>query len=192
MDEHRDGSAFEADILPVSLEKTRHSGSLFATLNRQHLILAQLILSRGAAPMVYKLTLQNDVQGLGQKRWVFTPPAVAGRDPSSQLCMEHDSISRKHCQFSLNSDGALVVKDLESMNGTYVDDSRVQHTTLMPGQLIQIGALRLKIDFSGDEEPTPPPLKKSQGNVYATQPMDTFRPVPLPPEKSWWQKLLGR
>jgi pSer/pThr/pTyr-binding forkhead associated (FHA) protein len=106
--------------------------------------------------------------------------------------MEHDSISRKHCQFVLNSDGALVVKDLESMNGTYVDDSRVQHATLMPGQLIQIGALRLKIDFSDDEELTSPPLKKPQGNVHATQPMNSFRPVPLPPEKTWWQKLLGR
>ncbi len=143
--------------------------------------------------MVYKLTLQNHVEGLSQNRWVFTPPAVAGREPDSQLCIEHDSISRKHCQFSLNAEGALVIKDLDSMNGTYVDDTRVQHATLMPGQLIQIGALRLRIDFSdkdGDEVQTPPARPK--GSVFATQPMPTFRPVPLPPEKTWWQKLLGR
>ena len=142
--------------------------------------------------MVYKLTLQNHVEGIDQQRWVFTPPAVAGREPASQLCLDHDSISRKHCQFALNAEGALVVKDLESMNGTYVDDSRVSQSTLMPGQLIQIGALRLRIDFSGDEDQTPPTGTKAKGSVYATQPMESFRPVPLAPEKSWWQKLLGR
>lgn len=97
--------------------------------------------------MVYKLTLQNHVEGLSQNRWVFTPPAVAGREPDSQLCIEHDSISRKHCQFSLNAEGALVIKDLDSMIGTYVDDTRVQHATLMPGQLIQIGALPFQMTF---------------------------------------------
>ncbi len=142
--------------------------------------------------MVYKLTLQNHVDGLKKTRWIFTPPAVAGREPGSQLCIEHDSISRKHCQFSLNGEGALVVKDLGSMNGTYVDDSRIQQTVLMPGQLVQIGALRLQIDFSGDEEEVFTPANKPKGSVYTTQPMATFKPVPLPPEKTWWQKLLGR
>ena len=143
--------------------------------------------------MVYQLILQNQVDGIHQKRWTFTPPAVVGREPGSALCLDHDSISRKHCQFSLNSDGALVVKDLESMNGTYVDDQRVQHATLMPGQLIQVGALRMKIEFSGDEDfGTAVATAGARGSSYATQPMQTFRPVPLPPEKSWWQKLLGR
>ncbi len=142
--------------------------------------------------MVYKLTLQNHVEGISQKRWVFSPPAVAGREPGSQLCIDHDSISRKHCQFSLTGEGALVIKDLESMNGTYVNDARVQQATLMPGQLIQIGALRLMIEFSGDEDDPHAPVAKPKGSVYSTQPMETFRPVPLPPEKSWWEKLLGR
>lgn len=142
--------------------------------------------------MVYKLTLQNHVEGVEKKCWVFSPPAVAGRDPGAALCMDHDSISRKHCQFSLNSEGALVIKDLGSMNGTYVDDGRVQQATLMPGQLIQIGALRLQIDFSGDEDSRAAAVHRPKGSVYATQPMETFKPVPLPVQKSWWQKLLGR
>ncbi len=141
--------------------------------------------------MIYKLVLQNSVSGISQKNWIFHPPAVAGREPGSPLCIEHDSISRKHCQFSLNGEGALVLKDLESMNGTYVDDRRIQQATLMPGQLIQIGALRLKIDFSGEEEEQLPVAAKPKGSVYQTQPMETFRPVPLPPEKPWWRRLFG-
>jgi pSer/pThr/pTyr-binding forkhead associated (FHA) protein len=141
--------------------------------------------------MYYKLILQNHVEGLDTSSWRFTPPAVVGREPNSQVCIEHDSISRKHCQFAFNGEGALTVKDLESMNGTYVDDNRVQHATLMPGQIVQIGTLRLKVEFSSEAEELDAPARKPRGSVYTTQPMETFRPVPLPPEKPWWRKLFG-
>lgn len=140
--------------------------------------------------MFYKLTLQNHVEGLNVTQWKFTPPAIAGREPGSALCFDHDSISRKHCQFALNGEGALIVKDLESMNGTYVEDRRVQQATLMPGQTIQIGTLRLQIDFLGEDEDIPTPTH-TRGSVYSTQPMETFKPVPLPPEKPWWRKIFG-
>ena len=142
--------------------------------------------------MRYKLMLQNHVDGIQEKNWIVVPPAVVGRDPSSQVCVDHDSVSRKHCQFSLNGEGALVVKDLGSMNGTYVDDSKVQQTVLMPGKIVQIGALRLLVEFSTEDEEAKQPKKKPPvGSVYTTQPMETFKPVPLPPEKPWWRKLLG-
>lgn len=143
--------------------------------------------------MKYKLMLQNHVDGLNQTVWHVFPPAVVGREPESQVCVDHDSVSRKHCQFALNGEGALTVKDLESMNGTYVDDSRVHQAVLMPGQIVQIGALRLQVDISTDDEVAEMARtrKKPAGSVYSTQPMETFKPVPLPPEKPWWKKILG-
>ena len=140
--------------------------------------------------MHYKLVLENHVDGVSGGSWTFRPPAVLGREPGSGLCIDHESISRKHCQFTLSPDEALVVKDMDSMNGTYVDDRRVQQATLMPGQTLQIGALVLKVEFTEDavDVVTPP---KTSGNVNTTQPMETFRPVPLPPEKPWWKKLFG-
>lgn len=141
--------------------------------------------------MHYKLILENHVDGLQQRSWSFRPPTVLGRDPGADLCIDHDSISRKHCQFSLNAEEALVIKDLESTNGIYVDDNRVHHAILMPGQTIQIGALIVSVDFSTEEEVHSSRKAKAQGSVYSTQPMETFRPVPLPPEKPWWRKILG-
>jgi pSer/pThr/pTyr-binding forkhead associated (FHA) protein len=143
--------------------------------------------------MVYKLPLQNHVDGLSRSNWIFQPPAVVGRDPNSQLCIEHDSISRKHCQFSINGEGAPIIKDLDSTNGTYVDDRRVQQTALMPGQLIQIGALRLQIEFT-DEIDDIPKTSRPKGSVHATQPMQTLRPVSqaiAPPSKPWWRRWLS-
>lgn len=141
--------------------------------------------------MIYKLVLQNHVDGLSERDWTFRPPTVAGRDPESGVCIDHHSISRKHCQFSFNGEGALVVKDLNSMNGVYVDDNRVQQQILIPNQVVQIGALRLRVEFSTEDEHVSAPRKKPQGSVDATQRMETFRPDPPPPEKPWWQRLFS-
>ncbi len=145
--------------------------------------------------MYYKLVLQNHVDGLEGKQWSFRPPAVVGRDPKCDVCFEHDSISRQHCQFSLNGEEALVVKDMDSMNGIYVDDSRVQHAVLMPHQTLQIGALIVQVEFS-DEEPRSTTTSKPKGSVYATQPMQTLRPTSGPTSapqpaatKPWWRRL---
>lgn len=147
--------------------------------------------------MNYMLVLQNHVDGLVGESWPISPPCTVGRDANCDLMLEHDSISRKHCQFTLDGEGALTVKDLDSMNGTYVNDRRVQKVVLMPGQVVQIGALMLQVEFTtgvgasqaaSHRKASP----QSAGSMYQTRPMETFKPVELPPEKSWWQKLLGR
>lgn len=150
--------------------------------------------------MHYKLILQNHVDGLLGKQWNFTAPASVGRDPGCDLCLDHDSISRQHCQFSLNGEGALMIKDLESMNGIYVDDRRVHHATLMPHQLVQIGAIIMQIEFLDDEPQRP--ASRAMGSTYSTQPMKTLKPGPaseLAPtstaassgssDKPWWRRL---
>jgi pSer/pThr/pTyr-binding forkhead associated (FHA) protein len=144
-----------------------------------------------SATMIYKLSLQNHVDGLATRSWTFQPPVIVGRDPESGVCIEHPSISRNHCQFSLNGEGALMVKDLNSMNGTYVDDNRVQQKLLMPKQVVQIGAIRLQVEVSTEDEHASAPRHASQGNVETTQPMKVFCLDPPPAEKSWWRRLFG-
>ncbi|HUP80333.1 MAG TPA: FHA domain-containing protein [Pirellula sp.] len=144
--------------------------------------------------MHYQLILQNQVDDLDKSSWTLTPPSVVGRDSSCHVCIEHASISRQHCQFSLNGEGTLVVKDLESMNGIYVDDARVKHAALMPGQVVQVGALRLRVEFTTGVDPMPRAVSKPNKNVIATQPMKTVRPEPkpkprVPLEKPWWRRL---
>jgi len=142
--------------------------------------------------MYYQLILQNHVDDLNKSNWTIKPPGVVGRDTSCQVCIEHPSISRQHCQFSLNGEGTLVVKDMDSMNGIYVDDVRVKHSALMPGQVLQIGALELHVEFTTEGDPMPKISAKPRGSVNATQPMTTLRPEPVPiksPEKPWWKRL---
>ena len=142
--------------------------------------------------MYYQLILQNHVDDLEKSSWTLLPPGVVGRDSNCQVFIEHPSISRQHCQFSLNGEGTLVVKDLESMNGIYVDDKRVKHAPLMPGQVLQIGALRLHVEFTTGGDAMPKTISKPKGSVVATQPMKAVRPEPrptVPLEKPWWRRL---
>ena len=84
------------------------------------------------------------------------------------------------------------MKDLESMNGIYVDDVRVKHAVMMPGQVLQIGALRLHVEFTTGGDPIPKAMAKPNGHVTATQPMKTVRPEPTPLtplKKPWWKRL---
>ncbi len=78
------------------------------------------------------------------------------------------------------------------MNGIYIDDARVKQAALMPGQVLQIGALRVHVEFTTGGGPVPKPASKPKGNVNATQPMKTVRPEPSPAapvEKPWWKRL---
>ncbi len=143
--------------------------------------------------MYYQLVLQNHVEDLSQSTWTLKPPGFVGRDAACQVCIDHPSISRQHCQFSLNHEETLIVKDLDSMNGIYVDDVRVKQAAMMPGQVLQIGALRLHIEFSTGGDPIQTKsIAKPKRDVNATQPMKTVRPEPtasVPLEKPWWKRL---
>jgi len=45
---------------------------------------------------------------------------------------------------------ACVVEDLDSLNGTFVERSRVERATLHDGDNVHIGKHRIKVDTSGD------------------------------------------
>jgi predicted component of type VI protein secretion system len=147
------------------------------------------ILQNEDLAMIYKLVLQNEVDGLGRHMWTFKPPAILGRDPESDLCIDHASISRQHCQFSLNGDEALMIKDVGSTNGIYVDDNRIHHQVLMPDQIVQIGALQLKVQFSSENEHQANSRVPKSGNVDRTQPMPVLHFDPVAPERPWWRRI---
>ncbi len=125
--------------------------------------------------MQYKLVLLNTSEGIEQLEWTLRLPTTVGRSENLDVCIGHPSISREHCQFALNTEGALTVRDLGSMNGTYVGDDRVKTAVLMPGAIVKLGAITLRVDWTPDATA----VKSTYGkgcNVTTTQPMQTFRP----------------
>nr|WP_233148605.1 FHA domain-containing protein [Rhodopirellula sp. MGV] len=72
---------------------------------------------------------------------------LIGRSESCQLRPKSDSISRKHCIIVIR-DGRVLIQDLKSRNGTYVNEKRLpsdRAKILSPGDHIKLGKLEFEI-----------------------------------------------
>lgn len=76
-----------------------------------------------------------------------------GRAESNQIIVSDIDVSRRHCSLQLQEDG-FFLRDLNSRNGTYVNNLRVTETILRNGDCIRIGnALILFCDDDGEQMP---------------------------------------
>ncbi|MFW6108405.1 MAG: FHA domain-containing protein, partial [bacterium] len=77
---------------------------------------------------------------------------LIGRHPSCHVCIPAKGLSRRHCQVYV--DGATVVlRDLGSSNGTFVNNRRVERTELQDGDVISLGGFTLRYDAEGSAAP---------------------------------------
>jgi pSer/pThr/pTyr-binding forkhead associated (FHA) protein len=67
---------------------------------------------------------------------------TAGRRPQSDIFLDDVTVSRKHAEF-VRRGGQFVVRDVGSLNGTYVQRDRIEEAVLRPGDEVQIGKYRL-------------------------------------------------
>ena len=74
----------------------------------------------------------------------LSQPSVAiGREPSSEVFLDDVTVSRRHATIEFSGRGA-VLKDLGSLNGTYVNRRRIEaDEPLESGDEIQVGKFRL-------------------------------------------------
>jgi pSer/pThr/pTyr-binding forkhead associated (FHA) protein len=68
---------------------------------------------------------------------------TAGRRPESDIFLDDVTVSRKHAEFVRQADGQFLVRDVGSLNGTYVDRDRIDEVALKDGDEVQIGKYRL-------------------------------------------------
>lgn len=72
---------------------------------------------------------------------------TVGRHPSSDIFLDDVTVSRKHAQFAREGDG-FVVRDVGSLNGTYVNRERIDAAPVHTGDEVQIGKFRLVVHLS--------------------------------------------
>lgn len=65
-----------------------------------------------------------------------------GRDQDNEVQIDDDSISGYHCELIFEAD-ELVVQDLRSTNGTFVDGQPVREAPVRPGQRLTLGTVEL-------------------------------------------------
>ena len=89
-----------------------------------------------------------ETDGSASDRTTFRMAAGAvktiGRSPGAEFILDAPLVSRLHCQLSA-SDRALEIKDLDSTNGTFVNDKRIKTASLQAGDLLRVGRVELKV-----------------------------------------------
>ena len=77
---------------------------------------------------------------------IFLTPGCnrLGREGENDFLVPHASVSRQHCEVWLMDD-ALLVRDLNSRNGTFVDEARVEEAAILTGQTLRLGDVELLV-----------------------------------------------
>src|SRR5512135_1051292 len=99
---------------------------------------------------------------------------TVGRHDGCQLRIKASQVSRRHCEL-FEKGGVLLVRDLGSSNGTYVNGKRIQEQRVLgPGDEIMIGQVKLRVATVGQTPPSPAPPKSSKpGDSAIVEPVPT-------------------
>lgn len=80
----------------------------------------------------------------------LTLPTVIGRSRDVTLTLPHPLVSRRHTEL-FEQDGYLFVKDLGSLNGTYVNNRRIDSAQrLKPNELLTLGNVTFRALYDAD------------------------------------------
>jgi transcriptional regulator with GAF, ATPase, and Fis domain len=116
-------------------------------------------------------------------------PLILGRDPSNQVEVGDPAVSRKHCSVSEVSSGVFEIADLDSHNGTFVNETQVSRKTLQHGDRIRIGSSEFV--FLTDPEDETALLTSHAGGHAASAELKTMSldRSGLPTDSSWTGRM---
>src|SRR5262245_48528144 len=81
----------------------------------------------------------------GKEVKIPTPKCVIGREDGCHLRPQSDAISRRHCVI-ITTENEVVVRDLNSRNGTFVNEERVaEEAVLLHGDILRVGPLQFEM-----------------------------------------------
>jgi pSer/pThr/pTyr-binding forkhead associated (FHA) protein len=82
------------------------------------------------------------------KTFALTGTMVIGRQADSDIPVPAEEISRHHARLQVTADGVLV-EDMSSANGTFINDKRVQNGILKPGEELRLDTVRFMLVAPG-------------------------------------------
>ncbi|MDM7460312.1 MAG: FHA domain-containing protein [bacterium] len=81
----------------------------------------------------------------GQRIPITPAGLTVGREADNMLIVPDPSVSRRHARLALEN-GALVVYDLNSTNGVFVNEQRVSQRILQSGDVVRFGSVRFRVE----------------------------------------------
>jgi len=89
-----------------------------------------------------------------------------GRLEDNKVCIPEASVSSHHCEMQAKGDDILI-KDLGSTNGTFINGEQIKEATLKPGQALRLGTVELKFETGKRQMDQPRPAGVKIGDTAA-------------------------
>jgi hypothetical protein len=105
--------------------------------------------------------------------------ALVGRAPNADIRLDSDQVSRRHLEISVRG-AVLIVKDLESANGTYINGRRlIGSAAIEPGDVLDLGDVKMRYEMQGANRTDSPEesLRRTQTFGVVDGPVNTGNPV---------------
>src|SRR5665648_371979 len=126
-----------APVLYNVLEELRNAGAEAIQVGDQRLTASSYFIDTPSAVQVVQRG-----PSAGARFLLDAERTVAGRSPNADIFLDDVTVSRKHVEF-VREGGGFVVRDVGSLNGTYVNRDRIERAPLRAGDEVQIGKFRM-------------------------------------------------
>jgi len=137
--------------------------------------------------------------GSREREMMIVGRLVVGRDPACDITYDDALLSRRHAEFVASGD-EVIVRDLGSRNGVFVNGAKIAERTLRSGDIVQIGPVRARyvadaapvgiapeqVDaeytavIASPGAPAPPPAPVAAAAISLPT-SEMVRPAPAPP-----------
>src|SRR5437868_15478443 len=117
-----------------------------------------VLLSAGLAGRSYELKVEK---------------TTIGRVEDNTFPIAEPSVSSHHCEILLRG-SEVVVRDLNSTNGTFINGEKITEMVLKPGQILRLGQIEMRLETEAASAPAPGatpamPVKKPVDHTMSVQ-----------------------
>jgi len=98
-----------------------------------------------------------------------------GRDSTNDIVINDNFISRKHAQLILLDNKQVILKDLDSSNGSFVNGNKIKETNLNPGDIVKFGSIffdwQAHLQSSSQQSNNTPPVNQERASQQKSAPI---------------------
>src|SRR5919202_467952 len=131
---------------PLDVTSTLNLGSLDETMDGPDADVAPTRMSGSLPPGMALLAVRRGPNA-GARFLLDKDVTTVGRHPESDIFLDDVTVSRRHAEFHRTGEG-FTVRDVGSLNGSYLNRERIEESALTGGDEVQIGKFRL-VFFAG-------------------------------------------
>jgi len=89
----------------------------------------------------------------GQAQELKAEKTTIGRREDNTFPIAEPSVSSHHCEVLLRG-SEVVVRDLNSTNGTFIGPNKVTESVLQPGQILRLGQVQMRLEADAARAPS--------------------------------------